>query len=184
MQKISYLELFLIFIKIGAVLLGGGYVILPILTHEFYEKRKLIEKEDLINYYSIAQTMPGIIAINTSIFIGNHLKGKRGGLLAMIGLNVIPIAIIISIGSILGKISSYSVVQGAFWGVGVAVIMLIIANRREIFQNSQKDIYFYTLFVLTILLMMKFNLSPIQTIIILLVSGVIFQRITNRENKA
>ena len=107
MQKISYLELFLIFIKIGAVLLGGGYVILPILTHEFYEKRKLIEKEDLINYYSIAQTMPGIIAINTSIFIGNHLKGKRGALLAMIGLNVIPIAIIISIGSILGKISSY-----------------------------------------------------------------------------
>ena len=55
----------------------------------------------------------------------------------MIGLNVIPIAIIISIGSILGKISSYSVVQGAFWGVGVAVVMLIIANVREILQNSQ-----------------------------------------------
>ena len=49
MQKISYLKLFLIFIKIGAILLGGGYVILPILTHEFYEKRKLIDKEDLIN---------------------------------------------------------------------------------------------------------------------------------------
>ena len=57
MKKISLLNLFFIFIKIGAILLGGGYVILPILENEFVEKRKLIEHDDLINFFALKRMM-------------------------------------------------------------------------------------------------------------------------------
>ena len=54
-QKVSLLKLFLIFVKIGAILLGGGYVILPIVTSEFVDKRNLISHDDLIDYFALSQ---------------------------------------------------------------------------------------------------------------------------------
>ena len=64
----SLFKLFLIYVKIGAILLGGGYVILPIMTSEFVDKRNLISHDDLIDYFALAQSLPGIIAANTAIF--------------------------------------------------------------------------------------------------------------------
>ena len=73
MKKISLIKLFLIFVKIGAILLGGGYVILPILRNEFIERRSLINDDDLMDYFALSQTLPGIIAANISMFIGYFL---------------------------------------------------------------------------------------------------------------
>ena len=56
MNNILLLKLFSVFVKIGAILLGGGYVILPILINEFVEKRKLIEHDELINYFALSST--------------------------------------------------------------------------------------------------------------------------------
>ena len=64
------LKLFLIFVKIGAILLGGGYVILPILQNEFTDKHKIISQNDLVEYFALAQSLPGIVAANISMFIG------------------------------------------------------------------------------------------------------------------
>ena len=83
MKKISLTKLFIIFVKIGAILLGGGYVILPILINEFVEKRKLISHDDLIDYFALSQSLPGIIAANISMFIGYKLRGIIGLLIAM-----------------------------------------------------------------------------------------------------
>lgn len=86
----SLFKLFLIFVKIGAILLGGGYVILPIMTSEFVDKRNLVSHDDLINYFALAQSLPGIIAANISMFIGYKLKGKWGAVAAMIGVTFVP----------------------------------------------------------------------------------------------
>ena len=69
-MKISLLKLYLIFLKIGAILLGGGYVILPILMNEFVEKRNLVSKDELVDYFALSQSLPGIIAANISMFVG------------------------------------------------------------------------------------------------------------------
>ena len=84
----SLFKLFLIFVKIGAILLGGGYVILPIMTSEFVDKRNLVSHDDLINYFALAQSLPGIIAANISMFIGYKLKGKWGGCSSHGGSNI------------------------------------------------------------------------------------------------
>ena len=96
MTQISLLKLFLIFVKIGAILLGGGYVILPILMREFVETRKWIEHDELIDYFALAQSLPGIIAANISMFIGYKLRGKFGAILAMFGVIFVPFFYIFS----------------------------------------------------------------------------------------
>ena len=72
-KHISLFKLFLLFTKVGAILLGGGYIILPILMNEFVEKRNLIKHDDLIDYFALSQSLPGIIAANVDISMWKEL---------------------------------------------------------------------------------------------------------------
>lgn len=171
----SLFKLFLIFVKIGAILLGGGYVILPIMTNEFVEKRNLVTHDDMIDYFALSQSLPGIIAANISMFIGYKLRGKWGALAAMIGVTFVPFWCIVLLASVLGTLVNNSYVQGALWGVGVAVIALIMLTVREMWQKSNKNLYFYIVFVLTLGTLLVFKLSPIQTILIFTALGVLYK---------
>ena len=68
------LELYILFAKMGSVCFGGGYAMLPILERELVENRGWCTKEELIDYYAIGQCTPGVIAVNTSTFIGHKLQ--------------------------------------------------------------------------------------------------------------
>ena len=71
-------DIYSIFFKMGIFTFGGGYAMLPILKNEAVEKRKWISEEELLNYYSIGQCTPGIIAVNAASFIGYQLRGFWG----------------------------------------------------------------------------------------------------------
>jgi chromate transporter len=172
----SLFNLFLIFVKIGAILLGGGYVILPIMTSEFVDKRNLVTHEDMIDYFALSQSLPGIIAANISMFIGYRLKGKFGAIVAMIGVTFVPFWSIVLLASILGKLVNNNFVQGALWGVGVAVIALVMLTVREMWQKSNRNSYFYSIFVLTLLALLFFKISPIQAILLFTLIGVLYKR--------
>ena len=73
-------ELYITFFKIGAFTFGGGYAMLPLLQRELVDKRKRITEEEILDYYAIGQTTPGIIAVNTSTFCGRKRKGNLGGI--------------------------------------------------------------------------------------------------------
>lgn len=178
MNEISLFKLFLIFTKIGAILLGGGYVILPILTNEFVEKKKLIEYDDLMNYFALSQSLPGIIAANISMFIGYKLHGKTGALVAMLGVIFVPFWTIIILATVINYLSQSSYIEGALWGIGIAVIALITLTFREMWQKSSKDKFFYTIFIASLLSLVLLKFSPIKTIIIFSIIGVIFKKLT------
>jgi chromate transporter len=163
-------------VKIGAILLGGGYVILPIMTSEFVDKRNLVTHEDMIDYFALSQSLPGIIAANMSMFIGYKLKGKFGAIIAMIGVTFVPFWSIVLLASILGKLVNNNFVQGALWGVGVAVIALIMLTVREMWQKSNRNDYFYSIFILTLLALLIFKISPIQAILLFTIIGVLYKR--------
>ena len=177
----SLFKLFLIFTKIGAILLGGGYVILPIMTNEFVDKRELVSHDDIVDYFALAQSLPGIIAANMSMFIGYKLRGKWGAIIAMLGVTFVPFWCIVLLASVIGGLTENNYVQGALWGVSAAVIALIVLTVREMWQKSHRDLFFYTIFVLTVLTLLIFKLSPIQTILIFSIIGVGYKRI--REAK-
>ena len=168
-------KLFLIFVKIGAILLGGGYVILPIMTEELCNKRKLITKDELTNYFAISQSLPGIIAANMSIFVGYKLRGKIGAVVAIAGVIFIPFWVIIFLASILSGLVNNSYVKGAFWGVEAAVTALIILTAREIWQNTKRNLYFYVIFLFALIALLIFKWSPIQVIIVFSLAGILIK---------
>ena len=172
----STFKLFLIFVKIGAILLGGGYVRLPIMTSEFVDKRNLVSHDDIIDYFALSQSLPGIIAANMSMFIGYKLRGKYGAIAAMIGVTFVPFWCIVLLASVIGAFINNSYVQGALWGVGVAVIALIMLTVREMWQKSNKNTFFYVIYGLTLATLLIFNPSPIQTILLFTILGVGYKK--------
>lgn len=181
MKKLSLWNLYLIFVKIGAILLGGGYVILPIVTNEFVEKRNLISHEDLIDYFALSQSLPGIIAANISMFIGYKLRGKFGAIIAMFGVITVPFLCIVLLASILGSLTENTYVNGALWGVGISVIALIMLTVREMWQKSVRDNFFYTIFAFSLAALLILKLSPIKTIILFSIIGLLYKRLTLKK---
>ena len=179
-MRISLFKLFLIVVKIGAILLGGGYVILPIMKSEFTEKRKLVTEDELINYFTLSQSLPGIIAANMTMFIGYRLKGIAGAIAAMIGVIFVPFWCIVLLASILDKLVNNSYVQGAMWGIGIAVIALILLTAREVWQKSNRTIFFYVIFLLSLTSLLIFKTSPIQTILFYSCRGVLYKVVEHK----
>lgn len=171
----SLIELFMIFTKTGAILLGGGYVILPILANEFTDKRKIITSEELTNYFALSQSLPGIIAANMAMFIGYKLHGKLGAVVAIAGIIFVPFWCIVILSSVLEALVGNSIVEAALWGVGIAVIALITLTIKEIWQKTDKNAFFYFIFIMSLFTLLWLRLSPIQVILIFSIIGVLIK---------
>ena len=79
-------ELFLTFAKVGVMTFGGGMAMLPILQREVVEKKRWLANEDIMDYYALAQGLPGIIAVNVAVFIGYARRKTAGGVAAALGV--------------------------------------------------------------------------------------------------
>ena len=90
------LDMFLTFARVGVMTFGGGYAMLPILQREVVEKKQWATEEELMDYYAIGQCTPGVIAVNTSTFIGHKLAGIPGSLAASLGF-ISPSILIITV---------------------------------------------------------------------------------------
>lgn len=177
MKNISVLKLYFIFLKIGAILLGGGYVILPILKSELCDKRGMVSETELVDYFALSQSLPGIVAANISMFLGYNLCGKRGAAAAMLGIITVPFICIIILAAIFESLVGNSFVNGIFWGVGVAVIALILLTIREIWQKCNRNLFFYIIFLTALVALLVFKHSPIDVIIAVSIFGVLIKRI-------
>ena len=139
MKKLKELfEIFFTFAKVGAFTFGGGIAMLPMLQKELIEKRGWMTEEDLIDYYAIGQSTPGIIAVNVSTFVGFRRLGIIGGIFGTLGM-VTPSVIIISIlATVINSIDELPLVQKALKGVNVAVAALL---TKVIFDFAKKVIW-------------------------------------------
>ncbi len=118
-------ELFSSFFKIGAFTLGGGYAMIPMIEAEVVDKHRWIEKEEFIDLIAIAQSCPGVFAINTSIFIGYKLKKMRGALCASLGTALPSFLIILLIAIFFHRFMEVSWIAAMFRGIRPAVVALI-----------------------------------------------------------
>lgn len=168
-------DMFISFLKIGALLLGGGYVIVPLLNNELVDKKAWVTKEDVIDFYALGQCVPGIIAANTTLFIGYKLRGKAGALAAFFGLILPPFLCIILLASFLGKIAENVIMNDVFWGVNVAIIILLFLTVKEVWAKSVVDKF--TLFVFILILgLMLFGVSPSVSIVLSAFLGILYKK--------
>lgn len=181
MQKISLINIYKVFLKIGAILLGGGYVIVPIMKNELIEKRNWITEEELCDYYCVSQCLPGIIAVNISILVGCRLLKTKGAFVALLGMATSPFLAIILIANLLNKILQFSFMEGIFWGVNLSVIVLIYLTLKEMWQKSIVD-KFTGFWFLLIFILMLFKINPAFLIIGSIFFGAILQIIKDKKN--
>ena len=134
------IELYLAFLKIGAVNFGGGYAMLPLLERELVSKRGWTTLDDLMDYFAIGQCTPGVIALNVSTFIGHRKKGVPGALAATSGFLTIPIIIILIIAAFLRNFADLPIVQHAFAGIRVCVCVLILQAILRLWKKSVVDL--------------------------------------------
>lgn len=181
-MKPNLFKMFLSFLKIGALLLGGGYVIVPLLKNELLEKNHWITEEEIIDYYALGQCVPGIIAANTTLFVGYKLRGKTGALTAFIGLILPPFFAIILLANILVLIAQNPLAESVFWGVNVAIIILLLLTVKEIWFSSVVDGFTMFLFLLTLALAV-FGVSPSILILASAIFGILYRLKTGKGAK-
>lgn len=181
MEK-SFYSIFKTFFKVGTLLLGGGYVILPLLTSELVEKKKWITSEELCEYYALGTSLPGIIAANTAIFTGRKLLGSKGAIAAIIGIITPAFLAIVLLASILSEIVAKPSVQHIFWGVGIGVITLLFLAVKEMWTKCVTDKFTIIVYCICLILAL-WGKIPLSLIIILaLVAGIIYQRFEDKRN--
>lgn len=172
--------MFLSFLKIGTLLLGGGYVIVPLLVDELVEKNNWITKEDVVDFYALGQCVPGIIAANTTLFIGYKLRKKTGAIIAFLGLILPPFIAIVFLATLLMKLAQNPIMADVFWGVNVAIVILLFLAVKEVWKSSIVDRFTLFLFLL-ILALSVFRVSPSILIIFSAILGILYKLKIRKE---
>lgn len=124
-----YLQLFSTFFKIGSFTFGGGWAMISIIQREIVDKHHWIEEEEFLDLLAIAQSMPGILAVNISTVIGDRLRGIKGSVAAALGTILPSFIIILMIAIFLtpDTIKNDPTLTAIFKGIRPAVVALIIA---------------------------------------------------------
>lgn len=141
-----FLELLISFVKIGFLTIGGGYVMLPMMQSELIDKKHWITEEELLDYYAVGQSTPGIIAVNVATFVGYKKAGITGGIVATLGIIAPSLIIITALAGVIQSIDQYPNVQKAMSGINVAVCALITDATLNFIKKGVKN--FVTLLVL------------------------------------
>lgn len=175
MDKTFY-SIFKTFLKVGTLLLGGGYVILPLLTSELVDKKKWITSDELCEYYALGASLPGIIAANTAIFTGRKLLGTKGAVAATMGMVLPAFLAIVLLAAILSEIIHKPSVQHIFWGVGIGVITLLFLAVKEMWKKSVNDKFSVAIYLGCLILALSRKVSLAVIIIGALIFGILWQK--------
>lgn len=179
MNKNGLFDIFKIFFLIGAQLLGGGYVIVPLLKKYVIDEKKWMNEEELTDFYAMAQCLPGIIAGNIAVLCGYRIKGIPGAIAAISG-TVLPAFIsIIVIANILSEILNNNQIQNAFWGIRIAVTVLILITVKELWKKSVNSFFTYILFFCVFFSFLFLPVSPAAIIILSGIISCIYARMRN-----
>ncbi len=146
---------------------------LPILQREFVEKRHWLSEEELIDDFALANSLPGIIAVNTATFLGYRLKGVKGGITAAVGVIIPSILTITIIAAFFQNFAELAWVQKIFKGLNIAIIVLLVSAVIKMWQRGIIDIITFIIcaVVVTVYLLTGFN--PVFFIIAGALAGLI-----------
>jgi len=187
-QKNIYWQLFATFFKIGAFTFGGGWAMISIIEREIVDKHNWIERDDFLDLLAVAQSLPGILAVNIATAIGDKLRGMRGSILASAGTILPSFLIILAIAIFLtpDMIKNNRVISSIFMGIRPAVVALIIApviTSARAAKLTLKTVWIPLVVALMISLDLGAASSPILYIVLGALGGYLFWAISRRKIK-
>lgn len=168
-----YWTLFLTFMKIGMFTIGGGYAMLPLIQREVVD-RGWMSKEEFIDIFSVAQSLPGIFAVNISIFVGYRLKKKLGGFICALGTIMPSFVIILLIALCFMQVKDNVWVEKAFKGLRPAVVALIAVPCLTTARSIKLSYKQLVIPVGAALLIWLAGVSPAWIILAAIVGGLVY----------
>ncbi|ADK31721.1 chromate transporter [Brachyspira pilosicoli] len=179
-NKISALTMFISFFYIGLVTIGGGLAMLPIMQEEFVDKRRFLTKAEIVDVFALAQSIPGVIAVNTSLLTGFKIAGIFGGIMAGIGVMMPSFIIILIIAPIFERVQSLEYVNKAFLGIKGAIAALILLSAYDMGKSVLKNKFTALLFILSFILVVFLNFNVIYTLLLSAFLGWLYYLISKK----
>jgi chromate transporter len=158
-------DIFSTFFKIGMIAFGGGYTVLPLLQKDIAERRNWATNEDIVDYYAISQSLPGIICVNIAMLIGYGRKKIPGLVAAGLGVAMPSLVIILIVALFLKNIIYLEIVKHAFNGIRVAVAALIVEASVNMWKSCVKDKIGVLIFLAALAVFIFADISPVFTVI-------------------
>ena len=168
LKMISLWQIFLVFAKIGAFTIGGGIPMIAAIKSELVE-RKWLNDEDFIDIITLAQTAPGLFAVNISILTGHRLRGTKGSVVATIASCLPPFLIILMVAMFFTAFKDNEYVIKAFKGIRPVVVALIGVPMIDMIKATKMRWWSWVMVAGTMTLVCFLKVSPIYILICVIV---------------
>ena len=179
----TYASLFASFFKIGLVTFGGGLAMLPILKRDLVDSKGWLTEDEILDYFAIGQSTPGVIAVNVATFVGYKRAGVIGSVFSTSGI-VFPSLIIISlIAAFVSNFNELVWVQKALKGINVAVSVLLVKAVFSFGKKTVFDLCTFLIAALSFVLMFVFKVQGVWIVIGSAFLGWFFQTIKSSRFK-
>ena len=187
MIKDSFYKIFWSFFKVGAFTFGGGWAMISIIEKEVVHKHHWVERDEFLDLLAIAQAMPGILAVNIAVVVGDRLRGVKGSLCAALGSIIPSFLMILAIAIFLTPetIKNNETLNAIFKGIRPAVVALILAplvTSAKVAKLNRITIFIPIVTALLIYSGLPYISNPIVFIILGIVGGYLYYVISSHQN--
>jgi chromate transporter len=169
-----YWDSFKTFFHIGIFTLGGGYAMIPLIEEEVVNQKHWVSKEEFLDLIAIAQSCPGVFAINISIFIGYKLRKLRGSISCALGTALPSFLIILLIAMFFHQFQNNPVVAAMFRGIRPAVVALIAAPTFKLASSAKLSWSNCWIPITSALAIWLMGVSPIYIILLAGIGGYVY----------
>ena len=173
-------KIFMVFAKIGSFTIGGGYAMIPLIREELV-KRGWVSDEELPDIIALAQSAPGVLAVNMSIFAGYKMRGFKGSVAATLGSSLPSFLIILLIAMLFTGYQDNPVVVRIFKGIRPVVVSLILVPMINMARKGNKTWWAWAISAATLFLVAFMNFSPIYILLTLIVVAICVTLIKERR---
>ena len=177
-----YLQLFWTYLKIGTFTIGGGYVMLSMIEREIVDRKGWIDREEFMNMIALAQAAPGLIAVNSAIFIGWRIGGWRGVIATVLGAVLPSFSIILAIAMLFQDYKDYPAVEAIFKGIRPAVVALIAAPLCRMATSAKITWSTAIIPIAGALLIWLGGLSPVWIIFVTVIATLLYTYLKERKS--
>ena len=167
-------ELFKTFFRIGIFTLGGGYAMIPLIEEEVVNRHHWVSREEMLDLIAIAQSCPGVFAINISIFVGYKLKKVKGAVATAFGTALPSFLIILAIAIFFKEFEDNRIIAAIFRGIRPAVVALIAVPTFRMAQQAKIGWTNCWIPIVSALAIWALGVSPIYIILIAGICGYLY----------
>ena len=154
---------------------------IPLIESDVVERNRWVEKSDFVDLLAVAQSAPGVFAVNMAVFIGYRLRGVPGALAASFGCVLPSVIIILLIALFFRQFRHIEVVNNVFKGLRPAVVALIAVPVFNVAKSAKVGWTMAWIPVLSALLIVAFGVSPIYVIIAAGIAGFVYGKVKEGE---